>query len=260
MDEKQLTAEVEALKEAIGKLERTGSNKDPQKKREFLVNLVSSILLPLTIALSGYWFSQAIKTQELKANAREARARDSLENIHYQEQLKLSLQSQRLENYKFITPLLEILLSPDPKRRTYATSVILEIMPEEGPQLLNIAKSSDPANSAEYEKTLVSKQAILVANLFADDASVRTSSANDIMVNWYKTSDIVQVLLDYANAHLENANGIFNTVVVLQNMSGRVLKVNKPKIQQFLQTVMRMKNMDKTITNATALNNAIGKL
>jgi hypothetical protein len=98
---------------------------------------------------------------------------------------------------------------------------------------------------------------VLVAGIFSADPSVRTSSANEIMVNWYKTSGIVDALLAYASAHMDNANGIFNTVVVLQNMNGRVLKIKQQDILTFLKQVISMKNMDKTKQNARALSAAV---
>jgi hypothetical protein len=256
IDEKQLAAEIAGLRADLEKLKNADQKPTTEKNKDFWIKLISSVLLPLAIALSGYWFTQAIKSQELRSTAQEARLHDSLDNAHFQENLKLSLQTQRLENYKFITPMLEILAGSDPKRKTYATGVVLAIMPEEGPQLLNM----DPASSAKYQATLTDRKDLLVVNLFSEDASIRTTSANDIMVNWYKTFDIADSLINYAGAHMDNANGIYNTIIVLQNMSGQVLKVKKQPIQAFLQKVMGMKNRGKTVLNATALNAALEKL
>jgi hypothetical protein len=260
MNEEQYKLEIDRLNAELEKLRNLNQDSAVEKKKDYWIKLISSVLLPLTIALSGYWFSQAIKTKELQYNAKEAHEHDSLENVHNQQQLKLSVQSQRLETYKIITPLLETLAGADAQRRSYATNVILEIMPEEGPLILNIGKNSDPANAKAYQKKLDSKQDVLVAGIFSADPSFRTSSANEIMVNWYKTSGIVDALLTYASTHMDNANGIFNTVVVLQNMNGRVLKIKQQDIQTFLKQVIGMKNMDKTKQNARALSVAITQL
>jgi hypothetical protein len=260
MNEEQINLAIAGLNEDVRQLKMKTEKPAEDKRKDFWISLVSSILVPVAITASGYWFSQAIKTQELNLTQREAKARDSLDNMHYQEQLKLSLQSQRLENYKFITPLLDILTSSDPKRRVFATSVILQIMPDEGPQLLNIAKATDPGNSSAYQATLDNRRQILIANLFSSDGTVRTANANELMVSWYKSPDIVKPLIDYAKAHKNNANGIFNTVIVLQNMSGQVLKIKKEDILPFLDEVIAMKDMVKTIINATALKNSLNNM
>lgn len=260
MNDEQLKIEIDNLKAEIDKLKNTNKETGNEKKKDFWIKLVSSIVLPLTIALSGYWFSQAIKTRELSFNAKQSHDRDSTESVRYQEQLQVSLKNQRLETFKFIAPLLDIMTSADPKRRSYATAIITSIMPDEGPQLLNIAINSDPENTKKYQETLNNKQSVLISNLFSENVSIRTGSANEIMVSWYKITSVVPALISYASRHMDNANGIFNTVIVLQNMHGSVLKVNKEGIRQFLKSVMELKKMEKTVSNASALNNALDKI
>jgi hypothetical protein len=122
MNEEQYKLEIGRPNTELEKLRNLNQDSAVEKKKDYWIKLISSVLLPLTI-----------KTKELQYNAKEARDHDSLENVHNQQQLKLSVQSQRLETYKIITPLLETLAGADAQRRSYATNVILEIMPEEGP-------------------------------------------------------------------------------------------------------------------------------
>lgn len=254
MNEKELTAEIENLKNELTKLKET-ANKDT--KSEFWIKLISSILLPLAITVSGYWFSQVIKDQEIK----QSQVHDRLDSLEHEQQMSISLQNQRLENFKFITPYLEIIANAqDPKKRVLATKLILAIMPNEGSQLLSTAISNDPNNSKEYQATVDSTQQTLVANLFSDNPSIRINSANDIMVSWYKTASIVPILISYAKGHTDNKNGLYNSVVVLQNMHGSVLKSNKDAIKDFLKSIIQLPNMGKTSANATALNTALDKM
>ncbi|QEM08738.1 hypothetical protein [Mucilaginibacter rubeus] len=254
MTTEQLTTEIDDLKKELAKLKETT---DEDKKKDFWLKFFSSIFLPLAITASGYWFSQAIKKQDME----QSRDHDAVANQQYQQQMQLSIQNQRLETYKFVTPLLDIMVNnPDPQKRVYAAKVITEVLPNDAPELLKTAITSDPANTKKYQTALDSTQGKLVAGLFSENASTRTNSANDIMVNWYKTASIVPQLVDYALQNMNNANGIFNTVVVLQNMHGSVLKVNKAKIQDFLQKVMKLDNMHNTVTNAKDLYKALNTL
>ncbi len=253
MTDDELSKQIGNLQQQLDKLKK---DTDEARKKNFWISLLSSVILPVAITASGYLFSQAIKSQELK----QANDRDSTENIHYQEQVQLSLQTQRLEKFKFITPYLDMMTGPDVKRRSMATLIITTILPDEGPQLLNVAIKSDPANTQKYQQALDNTQATLIANLFSDNASVRISSANDIMVSWYKTPGIVPPIIDYASKNMGNANGIYNTIIVLQNMHGSVLKLNKDVIRQFLSDVLKLKNMQKTLKNAAALNAGLDKL
>jgi len=256
MSEEQLIAEIDLLKQEISKLKDDVEKTEKDRKRSFWISLISTIVLPLAIAASGYWFSQAIKTQELN----QAHQHDALDSLNNQDQLQVSLKNQRLETYKFVSPFLDAILNGDAKKRLLATKVITSVMPDEGPQLLNALIAADPDNSKQYQQQLDDKQLDLIKNLFSDNALTRTSSANDIMVNWYKTPSMAYKLTLYASSHMDNANGIYNSVAVLQNMHGSVLKVQKDSIQSFLQKVIQLKNMPKTTSNAAALNSALSKL
>ena len=256
----KIIAMIADLQNEIRLLKTKQESTSVDKKKEFWVNLVSSILVPLAITASGYLFSQAIKTQELDRTQRDVKVRDSVDNLRYQEQLKISLQTQRLENYKFIMPLLDILTSANPNRRVFATRIILQIVPDEGPQLLNIAKETDPGQAGAYQATLDKKRQLLIANIFSSEQPVRTANANELMVNWYKSADIVKPLLDYARANKNNGDGLFNTLIILQNMSEQVLKITKMDIQSFLDEVIVMKDMPKTINNAKAFKKRLDNI
>jgi hypothetical protein len=257
MNETELTVEINTLKKEIANLK---NDAESDKKKDFWIKLVSSILLPLAIAASGYWFSMAIKTQELKFTAKQTQERDSVANAQYQQQLQLSLKTQRLESYKLITPLLDIMTGPDDKRKALATNLIMHIIPDEGPQILNIAISADPANKKVYQAKLDDQQANLIAGLFASNSTDRISAANEIMVGWYKNADMIQGMVDYASQHMDNSNGIYNTVIVLGNMHGRVLTIKKNAVQSFLEKVMAMKGMSKTVSLASDLHAEMSKL
>lgn len=257
MEQTELIIEFNRLKDEVAALKAVS---DSEKKKDFRIKLSSSILLPLVIAFSGYLFSEAIKTQELTFTKKQTKDHDSLTNSQYQQQLQLSIKTERLELFKIVAPLLDLMTGSDEKRKAYAANMIMHLIPDEGPQILNIAITADPANKKVYEANLNDQQANLISGLFAFNNSERITAANDIMVAWYKNADMIQGIVDYANNHLDNVNGIYNTVLVLGNMHGRVLKIKKSLIQPFLEKIIAMKGQGKTVSLATDLHNALLKM
>jgi hypothetical protein len=237
MEIQDLKSSIDAIQLQLGELAKKLEKK---AKGDFWISLISAIILPATIAISGYWFSEALKKRELQQSAEQQSA-----------QLKVSLANQRLETFKFITPLIDLMSTGDPKKQAYVRHLINVLMPDDAPQLLQIAIASKDGNSQNLQKSLDSAQATLVENLFSQNAQVRTSNANEIMVNWYKIDSIIPTIINYATQHLDNGNGVYNSIVVLNNMHGRALKVHQKDVQDFVNIVMGLKNMPKTVAAAT---------
>jgi hypothetical protein len=220
MEIQDLKSSIDAIQLQLGELAKKSEKK---AKGDFWINLISAIILPAAIAISGYWFSEALKKSELQQSAEQQSA-----------QLKVSLANQRLETFKFITPLIDLMSTGDPKKQAYVRHLINVLMPDDAPQLLQIAIASKDGNSQNLQKSLDSAQVTLVKNLFSPNAQVRTST-----------------IINYATQHLDNGNGVYNSIVVLNNMHGRALKVHQKDVQDFANTVMGLKNMPKTVAAAT---------
>jgi len=235
--------ELQDLKSSIDaiqlKLEELNKKSDRKAKTDFWVNLISAIILPAAIAASGYWFSEALKQKELQQSAEQDRA-----------QLTVSLTNQRLETFKFVMPLIDMMSTGDPKKQAYVQHVINVLMPDEAPEIFKLVISSKGKNTQDLKNSIDSAQVQLVQNLFSPNAQTRTANANEIMVNWYKIDTIIPVIINYASNHLDNGNGVYNSIVVLNNMHGRVLKVHQKAIVDFVNKVANLKNMPKTVEAA----------
>lgn len=235
-----IKSSIDAIQSKLDDLSKKSEKKD---RRDFWINLISAIILPVVIAFSGYWFSEALKENELQQAADQQSA-----------QLKVSLANQRLETFKFVMPLIDVLSTGNPKQQAYARHVINLLVPDDAPQLLQIAITSATGSTKGLQNKLDSAQINLVANIFSPVAKIRTTNANEIMVSWYKIDTIIPILIDYASKHLDNGDGVYNSIVVLNNMHGRTLTVHKKQVQDFVNTVMALPNMPKTVAAATEFN------
>ena len=239
--------EIEELKSSIeaiqSKLDDLSKKSEKKAKGDFWINLISAIILPATIAISGYWFTEVLKKNELQQIADQQSA-----------QLKVSVANERLETFKFVMPLIDVMSTGDPKKQAYVRHVISVLMPDDATQLLQIEIASKGGNSQGLQKSLDSAQFTLVKNLFSSNAQIRTSNANEIMVNWYKIDAIIPAVINYATQHLDNGNGVYNSIIVLNNMNGRLLKVHQKDVQDFVNRVMSLPNMPKTVAIAADFN------
>jgi len=252
--------EAEELKKSIDavnlRLDELAKQSEKKSNRDFWINLISSIVLPAAIAISGYWFSDALKTRDLQQESAQEKIQADQERL----QLNATLANQRLETFKFVTPLIDVMSSGDSKKQAYMRHVITVLMPDEAPQIFKIVIDSKQGNTTELQKSVDSAQVVLVKNLFSQNAQIRTSNANQIMVNWYTVDTIIPVIINYAMQHLDNGNGIYNSIVVLNNMHGRTLKIHQQEVQNFVNKVMSLPNMPKTVAVASEFNQELKEL
>jgi TIR domain len=71
----------------------------------------------------------------------------------------------------------------------------------------------------------------LIHDLFSKDKRVRTGAYENLIKNkgWENDPNVLQYLIKFANQNMENLNGIFNTVVVLNEFKEDAFKANKNK-------------------------------
>jgi hypothetical protein len=73
--------------------------------------------------------------------------------------------------------------------------------------------------SSQVATTSVKSLNTSIEELFAPKASVRGAAYNQLMKYYANSPDLVPSLLKYANNHLDNANGIYNTLVVFSHLN-----------------------------------------
>jgi hypothetical protein len=76
----------------------------------------------------------------------------------------------------------------------------------------------------------------LIQDLFAPTASVRTEAYRQLMSRYDTSPDLVPELLAYARSHMENENGVYNTLVILSHLNyAKLPDVDYPAIRQFAE-------------------------
>ena len=107
------------------------------------------------------------------------------------------------------------------------------------------------AQAGHYESVLNKEMADLIKGIFSNDASVRRASAAALLSDWSTNPNLVPGLLDYAAANPGNENGIYNTVIVLENLRSDTLKPYREGIINF---AVAAKNIgQKTAAETTLL-------
>jgi hypothetical protein len=100
-----------------------------KKPKDFwdIFQIVATLLIPASITLAGYWYSEAQKQAEILSS----------ENIAAQ-QRDTSLMQVRVGQAQLISTFMESLLSEKPQRQKLAIEGVLVALPEEGPRLVQI--------------------------------------------------------------------------------------------------------------------------
>ena len=73
----------------------------------------------------------------------------------------------------------------------------------------------------------------VLEKLFAPTASVRGAAYEQLMSRFSKSPELVPRLLAYADEHIENQNGIYNSLVVLSHLDHRELRSDLSSIRAF---------------------------
>lgn len=77
----------------------------------------------------------------------------------------------------------------------------------------------------------------LIQGLFSSEASVRGKSYEKLMSQYSSSEDLTPALLNYANAHKNNQNGIYNTLVVLSHADNKALRDQSNAVRDFAESV-----------------------
>lgn len=208
--------------------------KDPWDKAQVILQLISSIFIPIAILLAGHFLSQKISEQQANAaqtNADAARTQAAVD--------------QALA----IKELVELLTDQNPSRRKLAVkSVEIALRKEDAEEILKIIVQNDtsPEVRKTAEKTL---QAVIqrkdeddFIQLFSSVKSERSQALNSLTKRIWNPSDdtLVEFAITYASQNLDNYQGVINTLYVFRKMSQNtqsksVLLNKKLQLDEFLK-------------------------
>lgn len=204
----------------------------PSKKDAWdRLTALAMIFVPAAIALAGHFIAQGLKQAEIgvaQANTKIAQA-------------------------NLINTMMKSLTSPNPQERQLAVEAVLIALPDQGPALARTIAQSDKDKTvqAAARSSLEQRVGGLIRDLFSGDAQVRIRAAQDIIQGWRNDPNVALALVEFAAQNMDNANGVFNTVVVLNELSSQALQAHKQEVLQF--SAAAKKAGAKTEIKATAL-------
>jgi len=185
---------------------------------------LATILVPAAIALAGHFIAQGLKQAELSSEERRA-----------QQSSAIAEANMKIAQAGLINTMMKSLTSQNPQERKLAVEAVLIALPEQGPILVRTIAQSDEDKTVQIaaKSSLEQRFTTLIRQLFADDARSRIDAASELIQGWRNEPNAVNVLIEFANQNIDNANGIYNTIVVLNEFSKIALDPHKEKLLKF---------------------------
>ena len=218
------------------------ANSESKKDVWDRLTALATILVPAAIALAGHFIAQGLKQAEISSEEKRA------EQSHL-----IAEANTKIAQATLINTMMKSLTSPNPQERKLAVQAVLIALPEQGPVLVRTIAQSDEDTSvqAAAQSSLQERVGTLVRGLFSEDARVRIGAAQDLIVGWRNDPNVVQELVQFASNNRDNVNGVYNTVVVLNEFTSRALEEHREQVLSFLE--LAMATGAKTKSKAEAL-------
>jgi hypothetical protein len=123
---------------------------------------------------------------------------------------------------------------PSDKGVSKPGSVLENIRQDINAAAIELRASSTAAQPAGTTKPM----STLIEELYSPKAFIRGAAYNQLMTNYANRPELVPALLDYSYKHLDNANGIYNSLVVLS-------RIDYKKVPRDVQAVRAFANRTK---------------
>ncbi|MEJ2361756.1 MAG: hypothetical protein P8Z75_10065 [Gammaproteobacteria bacterium] len=222
---------------------------DAQNKKDTWDRLtaLATILVPAAIALAGHFIAQGLKQAEISSEDRRA------EQSHL-----IAEANTKIAQASLINTMMKSLTSSNPQERKLAVQAVLIALPEQGPILVRTIAQSDEDNTvkAAARSSLEQRVSSLIRELFSEDARVRIGAAQDLIQGWRNEPGVVLALVKFATQNKDNSNGVYNTVVVLNEFSLRALQAHKQEVLNFIEVAKATGS--RTAAKATELAKRLG--
>jgi hypothetical protein len=188
---------------------------------------LATILVPAAIALAGHFVAQGLQRAQISSSERQAEQSNAIADAN-----------TKIAQAGLISTMMKSLTSTNAQERKLAVAAVLIALPEQGPVLARTIAQSDDDESVKLAAQASLKQRVntLIRDLFAESAAVRVVAAQNLIQGWQNEPNAVQTLVEFANQNLTNANGVFNTVIVLNQYSLSALQAHRQLVTEFLST------------------------
>jgi hypothetical protein len=220
-------AEPPDFADRVARLER--SAKRSGKDAWDVVQIIGSALIPVAIAAGGWFYSEASSRAEIESASRQ-----------HDRDVEIAVAESRVRQAGLLKDFLDALTGPDPAKRRVAIQAVLLALPQDGPKLVReLTRSTDDPALAQYAtSTLATRRDALIQQLFAATAEERIAASQALVEGWRDVPALLDRLLPYARANAGNANGIFNTLGVLTQMTPAALAQRRPQVEAALDEAL----------------------
>jgi len=177
--------------------------------------VIAAALIPLAIAGVGgsysYW-SQKAETEvaQIRADA-----------------------ESKIKQAELVSKFFEPLTGLDEGKKKFAVDSLLVAAPDYGPILIRIV-----AKNSKYAMTaLTERRDVLIRQMFGEDSDQRKAAYQKLVASWGSDESLIPAIIKYGSDHRTNANGIYNTLVLLSGMPLEITRKHKDEILTFASTV-----------------------
>ncbi|WP_136523442.1 hypothetical protein [Geomonas ferrireducens] len=217
-----------------------------QKDNWDRITAMATILVPAAIALAGHFVAQGLKQAEINSEEKRAERTSAIADAN-----------TKIAQANLINTMMKSLTSPNPAERKLAVQAVLIALPDQGPVLVRTVAESDENKAVQIaaQASLDQRINLLIRNLFSDDAHTRINSASDLVEGWRNDPAAIPPLIQFATKNSDNQNGVYNTIVVLNDFSLPALQAHRQLILQFI--ALAKTKGEKTAAKAAELGKKI---
>jgi hypothetical protein len=217
-EEAASSADLAALERRLAKLE--GDRKDGWDKFQIL----TSMLLPIALALAGYSFSRAIADAQRSSEDRRALSSQAVAEA-----------SMHVSQAELVATFMKSLLSQDRAEKELAVRAVLLALPEAGPQLVAAVEvgSTDAQTRQVAKKALDERRDKLVNDIYAANGDVQKKATEQLMLGFREDPALIETLAREAQDHRNNHSGLYNSAVVMQAVPSQQLQAKPNEVHRF---------------------------
>jgi hypothetical protein len=214
-----------------------------------IFQILAGLLVPASITVVGYLYSNAMKDAEIRQSEEQASRQEEIARVN-----------ARVAQVGVVSTFLDALLSDNPQKRRLAVQAVLIALPEDGPNLVKVISENDSDQTVKdfASETLKRRRSALVEQLNSEQPSVRGSAAESLTRGFRFDPELVEELAANVTRNKDNTNGVYNSLVVLNGLDPKVLAPHS----QALETLSHEAEQKggKTRLQATRLRDTLGRV
>jgi hypothetical protein len=190
-----------------------------------VIQILGSALIPVAIAAGGWFYSEATSRAQIESSRQQ-----------HERNAEIATAEARVKQAGLLKDFMEALTGGDVAKRRVAIQAVLIALPKDGPNLVReFTQSTADSTAAAFARTALSQRCqALVERLFGPIAEDRIAASAALIDGWGESPVLLDKLLPYAQQHLDNANGVFNSLGVLAQVKPAVLESRHPAVDVFL--------------------------